>query len=70
MRAVLVVAAQLPWCAVLECATGFERVQQGAPWRLLQGVLHALGYDVEVQAVCPSHCLNGSWVGMHAQPHG
>jgi hypothetical protein len=47
LRAVLFITAHRPWGAVLGASPGFVSAQAGAPWRLLQGMLHEAGYVVD-----------------------
>jgi hypothetical protein len=54
VHAVLAIAAQRPWCAVFDCALSFRSAHGGAPWRLFEGLLHAIGYSVDAVVVCPS----------------
>jgi hypothetical protein len=61
-RFLLGIAAQRPWCAVMDFPLGFRSSQDGAPWRLLQGILLELGYVVDAVEVCPSRCLECTWV--------
>jgi hypothetical protein len=70
LRAVHVIAVQRPWCAVFDFAPSFRAAQAGAPWRLFEGMLCELGYVADAFEVCPSACLDCSWVGSLAPSHG
>ena len=61
-RFLLGISAQRPWCAVMDFPLAFRSSQGGAPWRLLQGILIELGYVVDAVEVCPSRCLECTWV--------
>lgn len=70
MRALLAVAAQRPWCCVFDFAPTFRSAQEGAGWRLFEGVLHELGYVVDSVVLCPSVCLEATWAGAREPAHG
>jgi hypothetical protein len=70
MRALLIMAVQRPWCAVFDFSPRFRLAQDGAPWRLFQGLLTELGFVVLAVEICPSSCVDFDWVSAATPPRG